>query len=72
MYRCELCKEVVAPNVPSHRVTIETREVRYPYRAGANRPAPQAKKHEKRDDPGGSGREIVREVMACPRCAGKA
>jgi hypothetical protein len=71
MYRCELCKEVVPPHVESHRVVAETREVQYPFRKDANRPAPW-KKNERRDDPGGRGREIAREVIACPRCAGKA
>jgi hypothetical protein len=73
MYRCEVCKEVVPPHVESHRVVVETREVQYPFRNGANRPAPwKSTKNERIDDRGGRGRETVREVIACPRCAGKA
>jgi hypothetical protein len=71
MYRCEICKEVVPPRTPSHRVVVETREVRYPFRADANVVVVKGKL-EKRNDPGGIGREIVREVIVCPRCAGKA
>lgn len=69
MYRCEFCREVVPPNIPSHRVAVETREVRYPRRERVNRPKPGDGKREKRDDPGGTGREIVREAIACARCA---
>lgn len=71
MYRCELCKELVPPNVPSYRVVTETREVQYPYRQAANR-VKVGRKIETRHDPGGPGHEIVREAIACPRCAGKA
>jgi hypothetical protein len=69
MYRCEFCKKVVAPGIPSHRVVMETRQVRYPYRPDVY--VIRGKK-EKKADPGGVGREIVREAIACPRCAGKA
>ena len=71
MYRCEFCKEIVPPLTPSHRVVVETREVRYPFRPDANVSVIKGKK-EKRNDPGGSGTEIVREAIVCPRCAGKA
>lgn len=69
MYRCEMCRELVPPGTPSHRVVVETRERRYPYRPDLF--AIKGTK-EKKADPGGVGREIVREVIACPRCAGKA
>ena len=71
MYRCELCKEIVPPRTPSYRVVAETREVRYPFREKANSVVVKGK-IETRNDPGGTGREIVREFLACPRCAGKA
>lgn len=71
MYRCEICREIVPPHTPSHRVTVETRPVQYPFRSDANTVLVKGKR-EKRHDPGGSGREIVREVIACPRCAVKA
>ncbi|HYR28543.1 MAG TPA: hypothetical protein VEU30_08760 [Thermoanaerobaculia bacterium] len=69
MYRCEICREVVQPHTPSHRLVVETREKRYPYRPDLY---PIKGTKEKKADPGGVGREIVREVVACPRCAGKA
>ena len=52
-------------------MAVGTRPVQYPFRADANTVIVKGKR-EKRHDPGGSGREIVREVIACPRCAGKA
>ena len=70
MYRCEICKEVVPPHTPSHRVVTETRPAQYPFRPDANVVLVKGKS-EKRHDPGGSGREIAREVIACPRCAGR-
>ena len=72
MYRCEVCKELVPPGTVSKKVVVETREVNYPRRAAANRPKPGDSKRERRDDPGGRGSEIVREVIACPRCASRA
>jgi len=68
MYRCEICRNLISPNVPSHNVVVETRPVQYPQRRDANR-FTKNRKVEKRDDPGGSGVEIVREVIACPACA---
>lgn len=62
---------MVAPGTASHRIVVETREVRYPFRPDANVVVVK-EKLEKRNDPGGVGREIVRELVACPRCAGKA
>jgi hypothetical protein len=70
MYRCEICKTLVGPNVPSHKVVVEIRPVQYPHRRDANH-FTKNRKIEKRDDPGGSGVEIAREVIACPRCAGR-
>jgi hypothetical protein len=56
---------------------LERRAKQYPYRPRANvviiRPKDgKKKKKEHRDDPGGQGTEIVREVMACAECAAKA
>ena len=70
MYRCQICNTVVPPGNPAHEIVVETRPAVYPHRPGANR---FLRKHkiEKRDDRGGSGSEIVRTVIACPRCAAR-
>jgi hypothetical protein len=71
-----LCQCVVPPGTPSHRLVVRRRTKQYPYRSRANvlvrRPEPRKKpKKEYRDDPGGEGQEIVREVTVCPVCAAK-
>jgi hypothetical protein len=72
MYRCQLCGTVVPPHTPCHRLVVQTRPSRFPFRSDANRVVRlvNGKRKEKRtDDPGGAGSQIVREVIACPRCA---
>ena len=74
MYRCHVCGAIAPPRTPSYQVVVETRERRYPCRPGIFPPAERAKRKHKdkwKDDPGGAGREIVREVRACPTCAGR-
>lgn len=72
MFRCEECLLVVGPGVRAHRVVVETRLKSYPYRAEANRVV-RVSDHGKPKvcyvhDPGGVGREIVREKTVCPSC----
>lgn len=71
MYRCEICKSVVPANTPTHRLIAETRPATYPHRPQANRPVKKRDRKVNPDDPGGRGTEIVRELIVCPRCAGK-
>jgi hypothetical protein len=58
------------------RVAVATRCKSYRYRPAANRvvrPDANGKPKVKYiDDPGGVGREVVREVVACSECAGRA
>ena len=72
MYRCELCGLNVPPQTRAHRVVLETREKLYRFRPEAFRVVEWngGKRREiKKDDVGGSGWEIVREVRACPSCS---
>lgn len=68
MYRCESCKKVVGPAVPSHRVTVATRFTTYPVRPQVHRQRLNGKTRWV-DDPGGVGEEIVREQQVCSACA---
>lgn len=68
MYRCDICHDIIPPHTPSYRVTVETQPRTYPYRREANR-FKRKSKIEVRDDPGGTGQEIAREMTACPACA---
>jgi hypothetical protein len=74
LYRCQLCQAAVPPRTPAHRLVVKRRTKQYPYRSRANvvirKPEPGKKpKREYRDDPGGEGEEIVRELTVCPACA---
>jgi len=75
MFRCHFCGCVVARRTPACRVLLETRPKSYPRRPAANRPVPRWVKGGLRkvrpDDPGGTGREIAREVLACATCAAR-
>ncbi len=70
---------MVGPRVPSVRLVVETRAAVYRFRKqvhkvrkiNANGRRQKAKKKDWLDDPGGTGREIAKEVVACPTCAAK-
>ena len=70
MYKCEICQQTVPPRTKAFRIVVETRFKRYPYREEVI-PAIVKGKFELLDDPGGMGREIVREVLTCPDCAAR-
>lgn len=80
MFRCQLCQTIVPAGTRSTKVILVTREKTYGERGGA--PAATRGGFRKRGgggrrnstpkknyDKGGQGSEIVREAMACPRCA---
>jgi len=74
MYICQICQKVTSPHTPGNRVITETRPHRYPRRSKANRVPGIRKSRRKdddsrKDDPGGVGYEIVREIIVCPACA---
>jgi len=71
MFICGGCKRVVEPRTSRTLVTIETREVTYPYRKDAN-VRKIGGKIDKKPDKGGHGRETVKEVALCPECAASA
>ena len=62
-----MCLRIVPSRTPQHRVVVETRLSTYPVRRDANRFLRDGRL-KLRDDPGGRGREIAREVSACPEC----
>jgi hypothetical protein len=75
VFRCELCSAVSPAGAPARRVAVRTRPRTYPYRARANRivraDANGKVKVHWIDDPGGTGREVVREVITCAACAAR-
>jgi len=68
MYKCDICHQMVPPGTKAVRLPVEFRVRHYPARTKANRYIRQHKTWTT-DDPGGTGREIVREITACPACA---
>jgi hypothetical protein len=75
VFRCKLCSRVVPPGTPAVRVAVATRAKVYPYRPRANRvvrvDATGKAKEIRVDDPGGVGREAVREATVCPDCGAR-
>ncbi|WP_164008615.1 hypothetical protein [Pyxidicoccus trucidator] len=68
MYRCQSCQKSVGPRVSSHRVTVATRLTEFPARPGTQRHA-EGRRVRWKDDPGGMGLQIARELQVCGPCA---
>lgn len=68
MFRCELCSSVVPPRTHPKLLVIARRTKQYAVRSEVNLVLREGKKHYT-NDPGGVGRETVREVRVCPDCA---
>ena len=76
MFRCELCHTVVPPRQRATKVVLATRQRVYASRGTERRERPGRpprgripQRKEPEYDKGGVGTEIVREAMACPKCA---
>jgi len=70
LFRCEVCSTVVPPLISCHRLVIAERAVVYPSRKEVHYHPPRDGGRGKWvDDPGGVGREIIREIRTCPSCA---
>ena len=72
MFRCYFCQQVTPPKTTKHNVIISIREKEYPTRRKESK---GGRRFRSRDDViqdrGGKGREIAKEVAACPACAAK-
>jgi hypothetical protein len=70
MHRCQRCGTVTPPRMPTETVVVGTRPRAYPWREKAQREVWRNNRlwKAKHDDPGGVGREIVREIRVCPPC----
>jgi len=72
MYKCQICSNNSQPRTPAYRITIETRKVRYLYRAKVNAcyklQRNGTKKFVRTDDPGGFGLELACEALVCRDC----
>jgi hypothetical protein len=71
MFRCQHCGLVAPPHTSAELVAVETRPRSYLFRRQVMRELVKNKitnKYEKRNDPGGAGHEIVREIRVCAPC----
>jgi hypothetical protein len=66
-YRCNNCDMVAPTGVRQNKVVVATREHQFPFRAAAHRFV-RERKEVVNDDPGGVGRQIVKEVGVCEPC----
>lgn len=71
MYICQKCLSNIPANQPSFNFTTHKRQKHYPKRLQANVFIDQNGKQQKRDDPGGTGYEIVKEIKVCKACFDK-
>lgn len=69
MFTCGICTKHSKPGEKALHVVVETREKVYPERKSVNHFIDRNGIPQTRDDPGGTGREIVREVLAHELCA---
>lgn len=67
MFNCGLCNTSSKPKETAYRIVVETREAIYPYREGVHKFRKDGKRVVK-DDPGGRGIEVAREVLAHKAC----
>lgn len=68
-FRCGICNEMSKPREKAFRVITETRMKQYPARPKVHIYTDRDGATQVRDDPGGVGQEIVKEVLAHERCA---
>lgn len=69
MFNCGVCLQSSAPREKASRIVIERRNITHPYISGAHKFKTSEGKNIFKDDPGGTGTSIVKEVMACVKCA---
>ena len=70
MYKCEDCGELSSPGVKLNKVVVETRLHYFPYRKYANLVRIDGE-WVWREDIGGKGLQIVREIGVCKECKEK-
>ena len=69
MFRCEKCGDIVPAGVSAQSVVVQSRAKDYPSRSESLATGRSRYLRERTVDKGGEGREIVRELKVCPKCA---
>lgn len=69
MFQCEYCLVTTLPGVEASRIVMRRRRVTYPVRSEVHPKRRKKKGRKRRDDPGGVGWEIEKELTLCPAYA---
>ena len=69
MFICGICKTSTRAGEKARRVTVETHEVAYPRIPNAHAYLDKEGVRKTKDDPGGRGRAILKEIMVCEKHA---
>jgi len=67
MFICGICNTSSRAGEKARRVTVETHEVIYPYIAGAHVYIDQEGTRKVKDDPGGRGQAVKKEILVCEK-----
>lgn len=67
MFKCGICKQSSSAREKVRRVVVETRNAVYPRIHDAHYYKDREGTWRKKDDPGGVGTEIVREMLICQK-----
>ena len=67
MFQCQICRRYASPGMRATRLVVERRNLNYPARKSAHEVTDPNKrpKRSKKDDPGGMGWEVAREIVVC-------
>tara|TARA_Y100000034_G_scaffold116828_2_gene155638 strand:+ start:359 stop:637 length:279 start_codon:yes stop_codon:yes gene_type:complete len=73
MFRCDICGASAPPRTSCNIVPVKHKKVVFPFRKEAN-VFKSWQETEKKNDPGGEGVQIAKEIKVCPRksCANRA
>lgn len=71
MFICKNCFKQISPHQPSFSYPILQRIKKYPKRPGVNAYIDADGKKKIKDDPGGIGKETVKEIRVCKHCYDK-
>jgi hypothetical protein len=67
MFKCGICKKSSQAGEKARRVVIETRNAVYPRIAQAHHYQDREGTWRVKDDPGGCGTQIVKEMLVCTK-----
>jgi len=68
-FKCGICGNTSKPHQSATRIVMETRDKIYPVRMGVHKFRNRLGTKIEKDDPGGIGKEIAKEILICPSCA---